>query len=489
TQGPGSAASALNESARLLWAPPALFLQNWEAAFAADPSEPTGALNGATYRQTLAEIAANGSARTVLGAFYQGADGAGFNGSADCAAEPASVESCSDAVARDELRPELTVLFPPPADPTLAGFALTDLNVGNFSVAGAQQTAVVDFLAASSGLSARLLVTVLGAFPTVMASPDAIVSWAVAVSAGVPSGYPESIPAALEQQFVAPDGTAEILIVDFSVGSGYVTASGADPVMSDVDEIDRITPGVIATSDPGGSLRFYQTGGAALDTEESQVLSSSLSVVLPLTIVVLIGITMVYFRTPLAPLVTFGGLGIALGLGVGAVVLVGTLVTHVDVSAIELEETFVLGVGTDYSIFLVSRFREELHRGATRDEAVVTAVTWAGQSVATSGATAVLATAALAYSGVALLSQWGIVLSVAILLTVLLSLTLVPACLALLGGRIFWPTTGDRFRRQAARVAEEARSERTYFFRAARRSQRRPWTVIALVLVVSVPLV
>ena len=102
-------------------------------------------------------------------------------------------------------------------------------------------------------------------------------------------------------------------------------------------------------------------GGAALDLAESNDLASSLSLVLPLTIIVLVLITMLYFRAPLAPAVTFSGLGIALGLGIGGVVLIGHFITHVDPTALTLENTFVLGVGTDYSIFLLARYREELH--------------------------------------------------------------------------------------------------------------------------------
>ena len=121
-------------------------------------------------------------------------------------------------------------------------------------------------------------------------------------------------------------------------------------------------------------------------------------------------------------------------------------------------------------------------------EAVVTAVTWAGQSVATSGATAILATLALAFSGVALLSQWGMVLSLAVLLTVLVSLTVVPALLVLLGPRIFWPTTGKRLEVESARFRDRWQDERNLFLpRVGRLTQRRPKTIVAIILIASVP--
>ncbi|HZY91318.1 MAG TPA: MMPL family transporter, partial [Thermoplasmata archaeon] len=289
--------------------------------------------------------------------------------------------------------------------------------------------------------------------------------------------------------FVDPADDATLVVVSFTQDSGYTTANGATPIYTDVQVLNALVPAVAAQNDPTQSIQVVQTGGAALDQTESSSLAGSIALVLPLTILTLVLITILYFRAPLVPVITFGGLGIALVLGLGGVVLLGTLVQHVDQTSLELENTFVLGVGTDYSIFLVARYREELHRGAEPTEAVVTSVTWAGQSIATSGVTAILATLALSFSGVALLSQWGMVLSLAVLIAVLVSLTMVPALLVLIGPRVFWPRTGPRLERAAERDRADHALERTYFYRVGRRVTRRPKTVIALVLLASIPLV
>ncbi len=199
---------------------------------------------------------------------------------------------------------------------------------------------------------------------------------------------------------------------------------------------------MLSSSDRTHSLRYYQTGTAPLDQLTNTIVNASLELVLPLTVGLLLVISMAYFRSPLTPLATFAGLGVALTLALGGTILLGRLFGPVDTTSLTLEEVFVLGVGTDYSIFLVARYREELHRGRSSDEAIEQSLAWAGQSVATSGSTAIIATLALTFSGVALLSQWGRVLSFAILITILLSLTLVPAFLKLIGPRIFWPDSG-----------------------------------------------
>ncbi len=80
-------------------------------------------------------------------------------------------------------------------------------------------------------------------------------------------------------------------------------------------------------------------------------------------------------------------------------------------------------------------------------------------------------------------------LSLAILITILMSLTLVPAFLKLLGPRIFWPTSGARFERHARQAAENIAKERTYFYRVGRLTQRRPVVIVAVLIVVSIPLI
>ena len=461
---------------------------------AAAPTTPPSEWNYPAYEQTLDAVNASTPAGLVLSAFYYGpspagAGPSGFNGSADCAANLAVVDACATAVVRSTIDALVPILAPDPIDQPVPYGVLANLGLGNFTNATAQHATAIEVLAGSLGLPASWIGTVWGEFPFGTAPTAALSGWVDGiVSQGSPSTYPLAIPAALEGQYRRRVGDRGAPHRHVQRPRHLHDVGGANPDFSDVSTISTLAPSVLATTDPSGSLGFVQTGGAPLDQTEQTVLSASLAVVLPLTILVLIGITMLYFRAPFAPLVTFGGLGIALALGLGGVVLIGTFITKVDTTALTLQNTFVLGVGTDYSIFLVARYREELWKGADPHEAVVTTVTWAGQSIATSGATAALATLALAFSGVALLSQWGMVLSLAVLLAVLVSLTIIPAFLVLAGPRVFWPVTGERFRRQSAATMQARAEEKTYFYRVARGVRRRPKTVVGLTLLLSIPL-
>jgi len=475
--------TAINGSAALLWGPPAQFVAYWQG-LVQNHTPPTVA-NYDAYAATNASLA-NATASVVLGAFY-----AVFNasGSAGCAAQPATVVVCADLAARTGEAALIPILFPP-TELAVPQAVLGGMGVENRTAWPTVQQVAAGLVGPEAGVPVAFLRTVWNEFPGGVVAPGPARTWANAtVAATTLSREPLPVPYGVYAQFVDPAGTASIVNVAFTVADDATNSSGGQPVYADLGKIDSLVSTVVRAHDPTRTIQYVQTGPSALDLLTQTSVNSTLALVLPLTVGLLLAIAMIYFRSPITPLATFAVLGVALVLGLGATVLVGTLFGRVDTTAITLEEVFVLGVGTDYSIFLAARYREELLLGRSSEDAIVNSVAWAGQSVATSGSTAIIATLALAFSGVALLEQWGRVLSVAVLITVLISLTVIPAILKLIGPRIFWPTSGERFSRHAVEVGRRLRTESTYFYRAGRATQRRPLTVVAIVALVSVPLV
>ena len=143
--------------------------------------------------------------------------------------------------------------------------------------------------------------------------------------------------------------------------------------------------------------------------------------------------------------IVFGSLVAALlCLGVGLVAVAGGLaamyaLTHAtDVSTYALNVVVILGLGVaiDYSLFIVSRFREELPRQATLEAALAVTMQTAGTAVAYSGITvAVGATALLFYRGT-ILTSMGLSGSFMVLIAVVYALSFLPALLAILGERV-----------------------------------------------------
>ena len=486
--------TTINESAGLVWSAPAVYVNTWLDLVNNETLTPAEA-NAPAFNQTWQELAEDSpAALPMLAAFYNGSSsGSGFNSSATStclAVDPiTTVTQCADQAGRNALPAEIVELIPGLANESLPLFVLQNLGIENYTVEVAVHEVTVEFLSTTTGIPAGWLGAVWTEFPGAIGGTAAVADWTTSIADGSPSLYPLPVPATLTASFQSPNGDATLIIVGFTVSDGYIAPNGSAPVFDDLRQINSIVPPVLQKVDPAGSIQYYQTGPSYLDDNENTLLSSNLVIILPLTVTVLILITILYFRAPGAPLVTFTSIGIALALGLAAVYLVGKYVTQFDVTSITLVDTFVLGVGTDYSVFLVARYREELMHGADPKQAVVTTVTWAGESIATSGATVIVATAAMAFSGIALLSQWGIALSMAVLITLLLALTVTPALLALIGPRLFWPYTGKRFARQAERTRTAQASGRTYFARAGRVATRHPKAVIGVILLVSVPLV
>ena len=143
--------------------------------------------------------------------------------------------------------------------------------------------------------------------------------------------------------------------------------------------------------------------------------------------------------------IVFGSVVAALlCLGIGLVAVAGGLaamytMAHVgDVSTYALNVVVILGLGVaiDYSLFIVSRFREELDRQPDLETALSVTMRTAGTAVAVSGITvAVGATALLFYSGT-ILTSMGLSGSFMVLIAVVYALTFLPALLAILGERV-----------------------------------------------------
>jgi len=123
------------------------------------------------------------------------------------------------------------------------------------------------------------------------------------------------------------------------------------------------------------------------------------------------------------------------GAGVGLTALLSTLLTVPDYSTI-VAIMIGLGVGIDYALFIVVRYREGLHDGLSPREATTRAMDTAGRSVVFAGLTVVLSLLGILLIGLASLSGLALGASVTVLVTMISSITLLPALLGVAGPRV-----------------------------------------------------
>jgi len=221
------------------------------------------------------------------------------------------------------------------------------------------------------------------------------------------------------------------------------------------------------------NLNIYASGTGvfahAINTKIADDLKLSEAISIPLTFILLVFV--------------FGGLvassmpllvGVSAILGSLFVIYLLTLFTGVSVFALNLITGLGLGLGIDYSLLVVNRFREELHSGKSVDEAVKRTVETAGKTVFYSGLTVVITLAALMLFPLMFLKSFGYAGVTVVIMAVLGALVALPALLAILGKRIDKAVV----RKGALKPKEDGRWAQT-----ARFVMRKPVSVVVLSLV------
>ncbi|MCQ8769093.1 MMPL family transporter [Streptomyces telluris] len=191
----------------------------------------------------------------------------------------------------------------------------------------------------------------------------------------------------------------------------------------------------------GTHLKAGFTGQAAtaLDAQESS--GDTDAMIMSATLLLIIILLLVIFRSPLIALmpVIIIALVFAVALGlIGTAAELGGLKADNSISAILIVVLF--GVGTDYILFLLFRYREELRDGQQPKEALTNAVARVGETIASAAGAVIVAFLALLLSTMGMMRAMGPSLAIAVGVTLIAALTLVPAVFSLLGTKAFWPS-------------------------------------------------
>ena len=188
--------------------------------------------------------------------------------------------------------------------------------------------------------------------------------------------------------------------------------------------------------------------------------------------------------------VIYGGLTAAsLPLAIGGLAILGSftflrllsLVTDVSVFSINIVIMLGLGLAIDYALFVVSRFREEMHRpGATTEDALVRTMSTAGRTVAFSGITVAIALASLLLFPQVFLRSMGFGGMAAVFVAMVGALTVLPALLAMLGHRVDSLRIPFLRRRSTAPAAQA--DHQGVWYRLAHSVMRRPVAYVAVIV-------
>lgn len=249
------------------------------------------------------------------------------------------------------------------------------------------------------------------------------------------------------QPNVSEDGQVQIGIVGLAEGSTGFDARAFDDAQAMRDEVATLTE--------GSDLRVQTTGAVPQGYDSQESSARSLAIVGIATIVLIVGLLALIFRSVIICLmpvvvVTLVSL-VANGLIGWANEVFGL---KADASIETILVVVLYGIGTDYILFFLFRYRERLRQGEGTRASVVHALERAGEAIASAGGAVIVAFLALLLSSLGIFQAIGPSLAIAVAVTLVAALTLVPAMVTVLGRALFWPSKKWRTEPEAARFGK-----------------------------------
>jgi putative drug exporter of the RND superfamily len=251
---------------------------------------------------------------------------------------------------------------------------------------------------------------------------------------------------------VSKDGKIAYATVQYDVQTNELEKASTERIIKSAQGVDQ------------GSALEVQLGGQAITEAEEESGDSSFAIGLLAAIVILL----LAFGSVVAmglPIITAL---FALGVGLSLVTL-GTRIVDTASFAPVLAAMIGLGVGIDYALFIVTRFRNNLDEGLEPQQAAIRAVDTAGRAVLFAGTTVIIALMGMFLLNITFLYGVAIAAALSVLFTMIAALTLLPAMLAWAGHRV------NKWKIPGLSGGQNTVREDTKWFAWSRLIQRHPW--------------
>lgn len=268
----------------------------------------------------------------------------------------------------------------------------------------------------------------------------------------------------LASSFLSKDGTTEIALIGFSHNEvSDATSAAVSRLQTDVQ---KAVP---------SDATVYLTGDAPIQLDDIHISQQGVSRTAGVTVVLVLVILLLVFRSFIAPFVPLLSIGLTFLISSG---LVAVLAKH-GLPVSNFTQTFMIatlfGAGTDYSLILMNRFREELmHEHGNRELALADTLGSVSKTVVFSGLTVLVAFAILYFAKFGLYrSAVGVAVGIGVAL--ITCLTLIPSLMSLLGPAMFWP--------RKPRPGMTHRQSSFWHFTSGIAVRRPWWTLLAMVVI------
>jgi RND superfamily putative drug exporter len=227
-------------------------------------------------------------------------------------------------------------------------------------------------------------------------------------------------------ELVAPGGDLAYTVVTVPADNDRLAEWGTDLR----DAVHEQTP---------DGLEVYVTGGLGFNADFEEVFADFDSKVLLVTVVLVVALLLLIYRSPVIALIPLVVVGIAYTIARGLVYLYAESGATVSDNGATILVVLMFGVGTDYCLLLVARYREELRRHEDKHAAMELAVRRSGPAILASGLTVALTMLVLLVADVGSTHSLGPVSAIGVTVAFLAGLSLLPALLTVVGRPGFWP--------------------------------------------------
>lgn len=267
------------------------------------------------------------------------------------------------------------------------------------------------------------------------------------------------LPALKEQ--LSDDGTTLVMPILFDNGTATDTVEAGLEKIQDTAN-DAFAQNPFEQDLNSGDMLVRATGPAGISVDAVGLFSQGDTTLLFGTVLIVLIFLLVIYRSPILALVPLIGVGFAylvispiLG-ALGKAELISF-----DSQGLAIMTVLLFGAGTDYCLFLITRFRENLWEIKSKKTAIVRSLSSASGAIAMSGLTVIVAMLVLLVADYGSINRFAIPFGIAIFIMLLASLTLVPAFLTIIGRASFFPFIPRTEDMQEQRAKEKGKPVRT----------------------------
>ena len=253
-----------------------------------------------------------------------------------------------------------------------------------------------------------------------------------AVTAALQAAHLTRVEAvATNSSLVSPNGKVQLSTVVLTGKTGDKANDPAvKPLRNQASQLLQGTP-----------LQAGLMGDAASQADSDAASQSGQMITMLVTIFLILALVGIIFRSPIAAVFPIAAIILVYTLAQSAIGALATML-HFQVGTLlgYLLIVVLFGIGTDYILFLMFRYRERLRAGDSSKQALMVAVERVGKVIASSALVVITAFMTLLLAQLGFLRSLGPGLSIGVGLMLLAALTLIPAILSLIGPKIFWPS-------------------------------------------------